>query len=254
MKGLSVDLNGKVALVTGGTRGLGKAVALALGQSGARVAVCGRKQENLDRALEELEKAGATAFGVPANVGVSEQVTSLFEAVIGNFGGVDILVNNVGMNVFTPKVSEADEGLWNKTIQTNLNGVFLCSKEAVKSMKGRGGGKIINVSSIAARRGQMGLGMYSVAKAAVEMLTQVLGKELASENIQVNAVAPCVIRTDFSKPLWNNEDVLKEVLRTIPMGRIAEPEDVVGTILFLASKASDFITGTVIPVDGGCLA
>ena len=253
MQGMNVDLGGKVALVTGGTRGLGKALALALGRSGAKVAVFGRKQENLDAALEEFNAAGIEAMGMTAKVGDVEGLADVFAAVKDKYQGIDILVNNVGMNIFTPLVSEADEKLWNKTIETNLTSVFVCSKEAVKSMKERGGGKIINVSSIAGQRATFGLGIYCIAKAGVDMLTKVLAKELATSNIQVNAVAPSVIRTDFSKPLWGNENSLKQLLQTIPAGRIGELDDVAGAVLFLASPASGFITGAVIPLDGGSL-
>ena len=253
MQGMNVDLGGKVALVTGGTRGLGKALALALGRSGAKVAVFGRKQENLDAALEEFKAAGIEAMGMTAKAGDAQGLADVFAAVKEKFQGIDILVNNVGMNIFTPMVSEADEKLWNKTIETNLSSVFLCSKEAVKSMKERGGGKIVNVSSIAGQRATFGLGIYCIAKAGVDMLTKVLAKELATSNIQVNAVAPSVIRTDFSKPLWGNENSLKQLLQTIPAGRIGELDDVAGAVLFLASPASGFITGAVIPLDGGSL-
>ncbi len=250
---LSVDLKGKTALVTGGSRGLGKGIALALGRNGARVAVFGRKQENLDQALSDLKAQGVDAVGMTAKVGDPDQVADVFSAVRKEFGRLDILVNNVGMNIFTPSVMEAELGLWNKTLETNLTGVFLCSREAVGLMKEQGGGKIVNISSLAGTRAETGLGIYCVAKAAVEMLTRVMAKELALSNIQVNAVAPSVVRTDFSKPLWNNEEILKQILKTIPMGRIAEVDDVVGTVLFLASPAADFITGAVIPVDGGSL-
>ncbi|MBI4773667.1 MAG: SDR family oxidoreductase [Deltaproteobacteria bacterium] len=216
MQGMKVDLAGKVAVVTGGTRGLGKALALALGRSGAKVAVFGRKQENVDAALEEFQAAGIESMGMTAKVGDTQQISEVFAAVRERLQGIDILVNNVGMNIFTPMVSEADEKLWTKTIETNLTGVFLCTKEAVKSMKERGGGKIVNVSSIAGQRATFGLGIYCVAKAGVDMLTKVLAKELAASNIQVNAVAPSVIRTDFSKPMWSNENTLKQILQTRP--------------------------------------
>jgi NAD(P)-dependent dehydrogenase (short-subunit alcohol dehydrogenase family) len=158
------------------------------------------------------------------------------------------------MNILTPSVVEAEERLWDKTIETNLKGTFLSSSQAVSLMRKSGKGKIINISSIAAKRAARGMGIYCVAKAGVEMLTKVLAVELAKDHINVNAVAPSVVKTRFSQPFWINEDLLNEIVKTIPMGRIAETGDVVGVVLFLASSLSDFITGEVITVDGGAMA
>jgi len=254
MDKMSLDLSGKVALVTGGSRGLGKAIAIAMARKGADVVICGRKQENLDGAVEDFSQAGLDVMTQVANVGKSDQVTGLFQTVEKRFGKLDILVNNVGMNILTPAVAEAEESLWDKTMETNLKGTYLASSRAVSLMKKAGKGKIINISSIAARRAARGMGIYCVAKAGVEMLTRVLAVELAKDHINVNAVAPSVVKTRFSQPFWSNEDLLNEIVKTIPIGRIAETDDVVGTVLFLASSLSDFITGEVITVDGGSMA
>ena len=187
-------------------------------------------------------------------MGRSDEVTALFQGVENRFGKLDILVNNVGMNILTPSVTETDEGLWDKIIATNLKGTFLASARAVPLMRKAGRGKIINISSIAARKAAMGMGIYCVAKAGVEMLTKVLAVELSQDSINVNAVAPCVVRTQFSQPFWSNESLLREIASTIPMGRIAETDDVVGAVLFLASNLSDFVTGEIITVDGGSMA
>jgi NAD(P)-dependent dehydrogenase (short-subunit alcohol dehydrogenase family) len=170
------------------------------------------------------------------------------------FRSLDILVNNVGTNILTPSVAEADEGLWDKIMETSLKSPFLVSSRAVALMKRTGGGKIINISSIAARKASRGMGIYCVAKAGLEMLTKVMAVELATDHINVNAVAPCMIRTTFSRPLWSNEGLYHEIIKTIPLGRIAETNDVVGAVLFLASNLSGFITGEVITVDGGAMA
>jgi 2-deoxy-D-gluconate 3-dehydrogenase len=254
MDGYELELTGKVAMVTGGSRGLGKAVAMALASKGAGVIVCGRKQENLDEASLDFRKAGVDIMTQVANVGKSDQVGDLFQAAEERFGKLDILVNNVGMNILTAMVTEADERLWDKIIETNLKGTFLTSSRAADLMKRSGGGKIINISSTAARHVAKGMGIYCVAKAGVEMLTRVLAVELAPGRINVNAVAPGVVKTQFSRPFWSNDGMLKELTKTIPMGRIAETNDVVGTVLFLASSLSDFITGETITVDGGSLA
>jgi NAD(P)-dependent dehydrogenase (short-subunit alcohol dehydrogenase family) len=249
-----MDFTGKVALVTGGSRGLGKAIAGAIAGRGGDLVICGRKQENLDQAVEELGSKGSKPMAMVSKVGNSGQMDALFQAIDERFGRLDLLVNNVGMNILTPSVVDADEGLWDKILETNLKGPFLASGSAARLMKKSGGGKIINISSIAARRAAMGMGIYCVAKAGLEMLTRVLAVELAGEKINVNAVAPSMIKTKFSQPFWSNEGLLKEIAGTIPMGRIAESDDVVGAVLFLASGLSDFVTGEVITVDGGAMA
>ena len=254
MSAMDLDLSGKTALVTGGSRGLGKAIAMAMAEKGAQVVICGRKQDNLDQAVADLGGKGLNVAAFRANVGRSDEVAALFQSVEERFGKLDILVNNVGMNILTPSLIGTDEGLWDKIIETNLKGTFLVSAKAAPLMKKAGKGKIINISSIAARKATMGMGIYCVAKAGVEMLTKVLAVELAQDHINVNAVAPCVVRTQFSQPFWSNESLLKEITTTIPLSRIAETEDVVGTVLFLASNLSDFVTGEIITVDGGSMA
>ena len=251
---MNLDLKGKTALVTGGSRGLGKAIAGAMVANGAEVIVCGRKQENLDQAVEDFRKEGLELTGIAANIGQSAQVKTLFEAVEARFGRLDILVNNVGMNILTPSVAGVDEGLWDKIMDSNLKGTYLVSSRAVPLMKKAGAGKIINISSTAAKRAAMGMGVYCIAKAGLEMLTKVLAVELAQHRINVNAVAPGVVMTKFSQPFWSNESLLKQIESVIPFGRIAKTEDVVGTVLYLASGLSDYVTGEVITVDGGSMA
>jgi NAD(P)-dependent dehydrogenase (short-subunit alcohol dehydrogenase family) len=250
----SFDFKGRVALVTGGSRGLGRAIALALAEKGASIVICSRKQENLDQAMGTFRQAGLACMSRVANVGESQPVSELFQEIEKNFGKLDILVNNVGMNILTPSVVDAEESLWDKIIQTNLKGPFLCSRYAVKLMRKGGCGKIINIGSVAAKKATRGMGIYCIAKAGLEMLNKILAIELAGDNINVNAVAPCMVKTRFSQPFWSNNQLLKEITRNIPLGRIAEPDDVVGSVLFLASSLSDFITGEVIHVDGGNMA
>ncbi|MFO7459208.1 MAG: SDR family oxidoreductase [Desulfatiglandales bacterium] len=249
-----MDLAGKIALVTGGSRGLGKAIAFAMAEKGAQLVICGRKQESLEGTAEELKKAGFDVMARQAHAGKADQVSALLQAIEKRHGKLDILVNNVGTNILTPSVAEADAGLWDKLMETNLKSAFLFSSRAYPLLKKAAGGKIVNISSIAARKAARGMGIYCVAKAGLEMLTKVLAVELAPDRINVNAVAPCVVRTQFSQPFWSNESLLKEITATIPFGRIAETSDVVGAVLYLASSLSDFITGEIITVDGGSMA
>ncbi len=247
------EFKGKNVLVTGGSRGLGKEISEWFLKCGSSVIICGRKQDNLQKAIDEFKEKGYEVSAYQVHIARSEQVKGMFESIKDQSGGIDILINNVGMNILTPSVSSVDEALWDKIIETNLKGTFIVSKEAIPIMKERGGGKIVNISSIAARRPAPGMGVYCIAKAGIEMLTKVLAFELAKEKINVNAVAPAMIRTRFSMPFWSDEGMLKEIESTIPMGRIAEPGDVVGAVLFLSSSLADFITGEVITVDGGSM-
>ena len=252
MAKLSFNLSDKVFVITGGSRGIGLEIAKLLLQQNARVVICGRKQEGLDAASRELN-GGDRLKTVAAHVAKNEDVEQLFETTVEAFGHMDGLINNVGMNIATGVV-DADPGLWNKIIDSNLNGTFLCSRKAGQFMRDQKKGKIISISSIAGRRSAPFMGIYGVAKAGIEMMTKVIAQELAPFNIQVNAVAPCMVKTKFSQPFWSNEEFYEQIVKAIPMGRIAEPADVAWPVLFLCSEASDFITGQTLMVDGGSSA
>ena len=249
MATISYGLDGKVFLVTGGSRGIGFEIAKMMLAQEARVAICGRKQEGLDGAVAELA-GGDRLLAVSAHVAKEEDVNRMFDQVMEKFGTIDGLVNNVGMNIATAAV-DADFGLWQKIVDSNLNGTFLCSRKAGQIMREKKQGKIVSITSIAARRAAPFMGIYGVAKAGIEMMTRVLAQELAPFNIQVNAVAPCMVRTRFSQPFWSNADIHDQIVRTIPLGRIAEPADVAHPTLFLCSQAADFISGQTLMVDGG---
>ncbi len=252
MGNLSFNLDDKVFVVTGGSRGIGFEITKMLLDQKARVVICGRKQEGLDAAVAGLN-AGGNLVAVPAHVARTEDVDGLFQRALEVFGRVDGLINNVGMNIVTGLV-DADPGLWNKIIDSNLTGTFLCSRKAGQIMRAQKKGKIVSISSIAGRRSAPFMGIYGVAKAGIEMMTKVIAQELAAFNIQVNAVAPGMVRTKFSEPFWSNNEIYEQLIKTIPLGRIAEPVDVARAVLFLCSQASDFITGQTLMVDGGASA
>jgi NAD(P)-dependent dehydrogenase (short-subunit alcohol dehydrogenase family) len=249
---LSYGLENKVFVVTGGSRGIGLAITRHLLDQGARVAICGRKEAGLANAVASLA-AGDRLLAIPAHVAKTEAVDTLMERTMETFGRLDGLINNVGMNIVT-SVVDADPSLWKKIIDSNLNATFLCARKAAQLMREQKKGKIVNISSLAASRSAPAMGIYGIAKAGMEMMTKVLAQELALFNIQVNAVAPGMVRTTFSEPFWSNEEFHQLIIKSIPMGRIAEPDDVAHPVLFLCSQGADFITGQVIGVDGGASA
>jgi len=250
---INYNLKDRVVLVTGGSRGIGFEIARYLLEEEAKVVICGRKQESLDAAVAALN-GGDNLFALQAHVAKEEDVDALFKKAMEHFGRVDVLINNVGMNLFTPSLAETEPSMWQKIIDSNLTGTFLVSRKAAEIMKAQKSGKIVSISSIAGRNAAPGMGIYGIAKAGIEMMTKVLASELAFFNINVNAVAPAMVRTDFSKPFWSNDDISQHVVKGIPLGRIAEPLDVVHPVLFLASAGADFITGQTIVVDGGTTA
>ena len=252
MGNIAYGIGDKVFLVTGGSRGIGLDLAKTLLDQGAKVVICGRKQEGLDTAVAQLD-AMDRVLAVSAHVAKEADVDRLFDQAVERFGRIDALVNNVGMNLITG-VADADPGLFNKIVESNLTGTWLCSRKAAQLMRAQSSGKIVSITSIAARRAAPFMGVYGIAKAAIEMMTKTLAQELAPFNIQVNAVAPCMVRTKFSQPFWSNDDLLKEIVKTIPLGRIAETADVVHPVLFLCSDGAGFITGQTVMVDGGASA
>ncbi len=245
------DLTGKVALITGASRGIGLAIAKAYAAAGAKVALSSRKQESLDVAAAEIREAGGEVIAIAAHTGSGEAVAHLAAQVSERYGGVDIVVNNAATNPHFGPLLTAEETHWDKILDVNVKGYFRVAKACAASMKARGGGKIINIASVAGLAPQPLMGVYCVSKAAVLMLTQVLAAELAGDNIQVNAIAPGFIKTKFSQALWANPQVNELVVKGIPQRRMAEPEELTGMALYLASAASSFTTGGVFVVDGG---
>ncbi|MBM4448177.1 MAG: glucose 1-dehydrogenase [Chloroflexi bacterium] len=244
------SLEGKNALVTGGSRGIGRAIALAFADAGANVAISGRKLPDLEPVAEELKKKGVQSLAVASHVAKLEESKALVEKVKGEWGRIDVLVNNAGTNPYYGPMLEAEEWAWDVTMNVNLKGPFLLSRLVARLMKEQGGGSIINTASIAGIVASE-LGIYSVTKAGLIMLTRVLAKEWGQYKIRVNAIAPGVIKTRLSEALWKEPAKEKLAAKSKALGYIGVPEDVAGTALFLASDASSYITGEVILVDGG---
>lgn len=245
------QLNGKVALVTGGTRGIGRAISLALAKAGARVVVTSRKEASVDETVAILRAQGLDADGIPANVGRLNEAHALIDRALELAGGIDILVNNAAANPVFGPVEETSSDAFAKIMDVNLRAPFELAKRALPSMTSRGGGAIVNISSIGGVSPEDFLGIYSVSKAALISLTKVMAREWGARGVRANAICPGLIKTDFSQALWSNDALLERMLTAQPIARMGEPEDVANLALFLASDASSFCTGGVYMVDGG---
>ena len=245
------SLKEKTAIISGGSKGIGKSIAFKYAEAGANVVICSRKKDNLDSAIEEAQTLGFNIIGIECNTGEKESINNVVDKTLEQFNKVDILVNNAAANPYYGPILNSQDSHWEKIWDINVKGYFNFIKACSKSMKDNKYGKIINVASIAAKTPLDGLGVYNISKAAVVMLTKVLAKEMAESNIQVNTLAPGLIKTDFSKALWEDEKVYNEIIKAIPQARMGEPDDISGMALYLASGASDFITGSMFVVDGG---
>lgn len=242
-------LKDKVAIVTGGSRGIGKAIVLALGKEGVKVLINYRGNESAAlETLDELKKLGGEGEIFKADVSVEEEVEKMFNFVLEKWGKLDILVNNAGITKDNLLIRMKDEE-WDQVINTNLKGVFLCTRAAIKIMMKQRSGKIVNISSIIGLRGNIGQANYAAAKAGIIGFTKSVAKEVASRGITVNAIAPGFITTDMTEVL--SEEMKKRILDEIPLGRFGTPEDVANAVKFLVSDEASYITGIVLSVDGG---
>lgn len=248
-----MSLSGQVALVTGASRGIGRAIADALAEAGASVVLAARTQSDLDEVAEAIRQRGGTALAVAAHTGSDEAMQDLVALVTAEWGGVDILVNNAATNPHFGPVLTSTEAQWDKTLDVNLKGYFRTVRACAPSMRERGGGSVINVASVVGERPQPGMGVYCVTKAAVLMLTDVLAGELARDGIRVNAIVPGFVKTRFSQVLWEDEALNENVLKRIPQRRMAAPEELGPLAVYLASEASRFMTGAHLRIDGGQL-
>lgn len=247
---MEFSLKDKVALITGASRGIGEATAVGLAQAGADLAIVSRKLPDLEKVAEEVRKLGKKCLPVQAHLGKVEDINQLVKRVLEEFGKVDILVNNAATNPTMAQAIDVDERAWDSVMNLNLKGLFFLSQAIARVMREKGGGKIINVSSAAGTTPDI-LPLYSISKAGVNMATKVMAQQWAQYNIRVNAIAPGLTKTRFSEALWKNPDILKMAMFKTPLRRPADPEEMVGAIIYLASDASSYVTGQVIGVDGG---
>lgn len=245
------SLEGKVALVTGASRGIGRAIALGFAEAGADVAVAARTEGDLETLAKEIDTLGRKALVVPTDVRDRDAIQAMFDKTVETFGHLDVVVNNAGgSNFMSPIVGLRPEG-WDKLRTLNLDSVFHCTQIGAQKLLESGGGSIIQIASVAGIEGAQGLSPYSAAKAGVIMFSQAVAKELAGSNVRVNSIAPGWIDTPLNEWMTGDEGTLKEAEKMIPMGRIGTAEEIVGGAIYLASEASSFVTGATLVIDGG---
>ena len=249
LKARMFDLTGKVAIVTGGARGLGRAIAEGLSQAGSKVVIADIDFSEAQKACAALEQTGAAALAVKCDVSRRSEADNLIRTTIDDFNKVDILVNNAGISGSAKPVTDMTDEEWQRTLAVNLTGIFLCSRAAAKKMKAQKSGKIINITSVASYKPLANSGDYCASKGGALMLTKVLALELVKYNIQVNAICPGMFDTNLAPQI--KAAYMKNVKHLIPIGRFAQVEEVKGLAVFLASSASDYLVGAAIPIDGG---
>ncbi len=245
------DLTGKIALVTGASRGIGEEIARLLAEQGAHVIVTSRRIDGCQAVADAITAAGGSAEAFACHVGNMDDITAVFAHISGTHGKLDILVNNAATNPYFGDILDTDLGAFTKTIDVNVRGYFFMSIAGAKLMRDGGGGAIVNTASINALKPGPAQGIYSISKAAVVNMTQAFAKEVARHNIRVNALLPGLTKTQFAGALFENEDIYNAAMATIPMHRHAEPREMAGTVLYLVSDASSYTTGECIVVDGG---
>ena len=244
-------LKGKVALITGSTRGIGKEFAIGFAKEGADVIINGRNLEKANAVAKEVEHLGVKSTAIGADVSLSQDVTGMVDGAISAFGRIDILVNNAGVNPFILEAEKIKEEGWDQVLDVNLKGVFLCCQAVGRQMIKQGGGKIINISSAVGILGEQGFLPYCVSKAGVMTLTRILAYEWSKYNILVNAIAPGFVAGGMNAPVLNKEVLVSGLTQQVPLKRLGNPEEIVKIALFLASEDSSYINGTTIVADGG---
>lgn len=245
------DLTGKVAIVTGSSKGIGESIARGFAEHGAKVVISSRKQDAVDAVAASFQKDGLEATGIACHVGDEEQLKNLVEKTKEKYGGIDILVNNAATNPVFDILTNTSSDVFDKIMNVNVKACFTLANLCFPSMVERGGGSIINIASIEGQKPSNRLGLYSVSKAALIMLTKSQAVEWGRKGIRSNAICPGLIKTKFSSALWQNEDLLKQITGHIASGRAAEPDEMAGLAVFLASEASSYCTGESFTADGG---
>ena len=248
------QLDGKVAIVTGASKGIGEAIARGLAEFGAKIVVSSRKQEAVDAVAETFKNDGLEAIAIAANMGNVEEAHALVDQSVDAYGGIDIIVNNAAANPVFGPIQKTEERAFDKIIDVNLKGPFELCKKAYPILKQRGGGSIIHISSIGGLTPEPGIGIYSVSKAGLINLTKAMAQDWGAENIRVNAICPGLIKTRFSEALWGNEPILERFLQHLPLKRVGTSDDIAGLAVYLASDAAAYCTGGVYLIDGGYAA
>lgn len=253
MKNDLFDLSGKIALVTGASRGIGEAISYLLAKHGAHIIVSSRKIDGCELVAQKINQDGGSAEAFPCHVGDMNNIKSIFDHIKNQYGKLDILVNNAAANPYFGHILDTDYSAYTKTVDVNIRGYFFMSIEAGKLMKSNNGGVIVNTASINGIQPGEAQGIYSITKAAVINMTKSFAKECAQFNIRVNALLPGFTKTKFAQVLFDNDDLYNLAIKEIPMNRHAEPSEMAGTVLYLVSSASSYTTGECIVVDGGYL-
>ena len=247
------NLTGKIALVTGASRGIGESAARLLAQQGAHVIISSRRQEGCEKVAASIRDEGGRATAYACHIGDLDQVEAIFSYVREELGCLDILVNNAAANPYYGHITDTDLGAFEKTVEVNIRGYFFMSANACRLMRENGGGAIVNVASVDGVRPGDKRGIYSITKSAIIQMTKAFALECGADNIRVNALLPGLTDTKFAGVLTGNEELLNSWLKQMPLRRYAQPDEMAGAILFLASPASGFATGSILPVDGGYL-
>lgn len=247
------DLAGRVALVTGSSRGIGEAIARTLAAYGAEVIISSRRIEDCEAVAASIREQGLKARALPCHIGEPAQIDAIFAAIREQYGRLDILVNNAATNPHFGPIINTDASMFQKTVDVNIRGYFMMCQQGAKLMASHGGGSIINVASVNGIVPGAMQGIYSITKAAVISMTKAFAKECGSAGVRVNALVPGATDTKFASTLVKNEAIMKQFLPRLPLGRVAQPQEMAGAVLYLASSASSYTTGSCLTVDGGAL-
>lgn len=246
-----LSLEGKIAVITGGSRGIGKAIALTFADAGADVVIASRKMPDLEKVAGDIRAAGKKALCVPTHTKKVEDLENLVQKTMDEFARIDILVNNAATNPAMGAIVDTEETVYDHIMDTNLKGYFLMSKLAGRVMRDQKSGNIINISSAGGVSPAEGLGPYCISKAGINMLTKQMALEMGPYNVRVNAIAPRIVKTDFSKALWTNEKLMEREFKFTPLKCVATPEEIAQAALYLASPATNYMTGHILVINGG---